>query len=80
MTLYTKTKYQKSINDWNQKGISVYNCLWYLATNDQETLVKLSEEILIEMIKEERGLVTDQVYANCQQLTMSYKMICLTTQ
>ena len=52
--------------------MTVYNCLWHLVENDQETLVKLSEEILIEMIKEVRSMVTNQAHANGQQLTMSY--------
>ncbi len=72
--MYTETKYHKSIDGWSQEGISKYNRLCHLAANDhQETaLGQLFEQRFIEMIKLERGLITDQSQEFEQQLTMSY--------
>ena len=39
MTLYTETKYHKSIDGWNQEDMNEYNCLCWLVANDQETEV-----------------------------------------
>ena len=73
MTLYTETKYHKSIDGWNQEGMNEYNHLCRLAANDRETEVgKLFEDHFIEMIKRERGLVPDQSQADAEQLTMPY--------
>ncbi len=73
MTLYTETKYHKSIDDWNQEGMNEYNRLCRLAANDRETEVgKLFEDHFIEMIKRERGLVPDQLQADAEQLTIPY--------
>ncbi len=53
--------------------MSEYNRLCHLAANDRETeLGQLFEQRLFEMIKIERGLVTDQSHEVEQQLTMPY--------
>ena len=61
LNLYTETKYHtKSIDGWSPEGITEYNLLCLLVANDRETdLGKLFEENFIDMVKKERGLVSD---------------------
>ena len=55
-----------------------YNQLCHLAANDRETDIgKLFEENFFDMVKQERGLVSDQMYDMEQQLTMPYNDLLL---
>ena len=73
LTLYTETKYYKSMDGWSQEGMAEYNRLCYLATKDRKTeLGKKFENELLSMIKMERGLVAMASHDDEQQFTVPY--------
>ena len=73
LTLYTETKYYKSMDGWSQEGMAEYNRLCYLVAKDRKTeLVKLFEGELLSMIKMERGLVAMVAHDDEQQFTVPY--------
>ena len=73
LTLYTETKYYKSMDGWSQEGMAEYNRLCYLVAKDRKTeLGKLFEEELLSMIKMERGLVAMVAHDDEQQFTVPY--------
>ena len=73
MTLYTETKYYKSMDGWSQEGMAEYNRLCYLVAKDRKTeLGKLFEGELLSMIKTERGLVAMVAHDDEQQFTVPY--------
>jgi len=73
LTLYTETKYYRSLDGWSQEGMTEYNRLCHLAANDQKSETgKLFEKDLLSMIKTEKGLVALAEHDDQQQFTMPY--------
>lgn len=73
LTLYTETKYYRSMDGWSQEGMTEYNCLCLLAANDRKTeLGKLFEKQLLSTIKTEKGLVELDAHDDENNFMMPY--------